>query len=281
MKRVGFDWTHRGSCSHPSIMTELGGSLCPTDYPSFVGIIRHPEQGVILFDTGYDPAFFAATESFPERLYRWATPVKLDQTQTVGEWLAGLGIDMQDVTALVLSHFHGDHVAGLKNFPNAQIYCAAAGLKQMQSGSRFGRVRQGLLSGLIPDDIATRAHFFEDAKVVTLPQAFGGIETGADLLGEGSLIAIELPGHCPGHWGLAFCSDTHGEILLIGDAAWSIGAVHKNNPPPNITTALLGNTRRYRATLAHLQNVCQANQHLIILPSHCPVAAKALAKDGS
>jgi glyoxylase-like metal-dependent hydrolase (beta-lactamase superfamily II) len=279
MKRVGFDWVHRGSCSHPSIMTELGGSLCPTDYPSFVGILRHPDYGVILFDTGYDPAFFAATNSFPERFYRWATPVKLDQTQTAATWLASLGIGLDEVTALVLSHFHGDHIAGLIHFPNAKIYCAAAGLKQMQTGSRFGRVRQGLLAGLVPDDIPTRASFFEDAPMIALSSAFGGLERGADLLGDGSLLAVELPGHCPGHWGLAFSSDQYGEVLLIGDAAWSIGAVRKNNPPPNITTALLGNTSRYRQTLANLQRVSQANPDLIILPSHCPQAACGLKRD--
>jgi glyoxylase-like metal-dependent hydrolase (beta-lactamase superfamily II) len=279
MKRVGFDWAQRGSCSHPKVMTELGGSLCPTDYPSFVGIIRHPEQGVILFDTGYDPAFFAATQSFPERFYRWATPVKLDKTQTAQAWLAGLGIALADVTALVLSHFHGDHIAGLINFPNAKIYCARAGLKQIQSGSRFGRVRQGLLSGLVPTDIASRASFFEEAPIVNLSSAYGGLERGADILGDGSLIAVELPGHCAGHWGLALSSDRHGDVLLIGDAAWSIGGVRNNNPPPKITTALLGNTGRYRQTLATLQGVALANRDLVILPSHCPQAAFDLRLD--
>jgi glyoxylase-like metal-dependent hydrolase (beta-lactamase superfamily II) len=279
MKRVEFDWAHRGACSHPKVMTELGGSLCPTDYPSFVGIIRHPDHGVILFDTGYDPAFFAATQSFPERFYRWATPVKLDQSQTVQDWLAGLGVAMGDVTALVLSHFHGDHIAGLIHFPNAKIYCSSAGLKQIQTGSRFSRVRQGLLSGLVPADIAVRALFFEDLPIVTLPSAYGGLERGADILGDGSLIAIELPGHCPGHWGLALSSQSHGEVLLIGDAAWSIGGVRNNNPPPRITTALLGNTSRYRQTLARLQSVSLANRDLVILPSHCPVAASELKAD--
>lgn len=279
MKRVGFHWAHRGSCSHPKIMTEIGGSLCPTDYPSFVGILRHPDHGVILFDTGYDPAFFAATQSFPERFYRWATPVKLDQTQTAADWLASLGIALDDVTALVLSHFHGDHIAGLVNFPNAKIYCSSAGLRQIQSGSRFGRVRQGLLSGLVPTDIAARATFFEEAPIVTLSSAFGGLARGADLLGDGSLIAVELPGHCAGHWGLALNSEQHGEVLLIGDAAWSIGAVRANNPPPNVTTALLGNTSRYRGTLKALQGVASANRDLHILPSHCPDAAFELRLD--
>jgi glyoxylase-like metal-dependent hydrolase (beta-lactamase superfamily II) len=279
MKRVGFSWAKRGSCSHPEIMTLRDGSLCSADYPAFVGIIRHPEHGVILFDTGYDPAFFAATQTFPERFYRWATPVNLDKTETASTWLAKLGIGMDEVTMLILSHFHGDHVAGLTNFPNAKIYCSAAGLKQIQSGSRFGRVRQGLLAGLIPADIASRAVFFEDLTPTKLPSAYGDLAMGVDLLGDGSLLAVELPGHCLGHWGLALRTEEDGEVLLIADAAWSIGAVRRGMPPPRITTALLGNTKRYRETLSTLQKVANTNLELIILPSHCPIAAQEFSCD--
>jgi glyoxylase-like metal-dependent hydrolase (beta-lactamase superfamily II) len=278
MKRVDFRWVKRGGCRHPEIMTLRDGSICATDYPAFVGIIRHPEHGIILFDTGYDPAFFAATQPFPERFYRWATPVQLDQSETAQQWLAGLGIDLGDVKALVLSHFHGDHVAGLTQFPNATIYCSRAGLTQIQSGSRFSRVRQGLLSSLVPQDIDERAIFFEDLPPCCLPAAFGPFDAAVDILGDGSLLGVELPGHCQGHWGLALRTHGDGDVLLIADAAWSIGALTRNVPPPRLTTSLLGDTRRYRATLSNLHAMARRNNDLIILPSHCPTAAKAFEK---
>ena len=280
MKRVSLQWAHRGACKHPQIMTIRDGSLCATDYPAYVGIIRHPDHGIILFDTGYDPAFFKATQPFPERFYRWATPVQLDQGETAKQWLASLGIDLKDVKALVLSHFHGDHIAGLTSFPNASIYCSAAGLKQIQSGSRLSRVTQGLLSTLVPADIEKRAVFFENLPPSNLPSAFAPFETAADLLGDGSLLAVELPGHCKGHWGLALRNHNDGDILLIADAAWSIGAVRRNVPPPRLTTALLGHTQTYRETLEKLNAITYRNQSLTLLPSHCPAAAKAFEDNG-
>jgi glyoxylase-like metal-dependent hydrolase (beta-lactamase superfamily II) len=280
MKRVSLQWAHRGACKHPQIMTLRDGSLCATDYPAYVGIIRHPDHGIILFDTGYDPAFFKATQPFPERFYRWATPVQLDQGETAKQWLASLGIDLKDVKALVLSHFHGDHIAGLTSFPNARIYCSAAGLKQIQSGSRLSRVTQGLLSTLVPADIEKRAVFFENLPPSNLPSAFAPFETAADLLGDGSLLAVELPGHCKGHWGLALRNHNDGDILLIADAAWSIGAVRRNVPPPRLTTALLGHTQTYRETLQKLNAITYRNQSLTLLPSHCPAAAKAFEDNG-
>jgi len=280
MKRVGFQWAKRGACQHPEIMTLRDGSICAADYPAYVGIIRHPDQGIILFDTGYDPAFFAATNPFPERFYRWATPVQIDQGETAQQWLATLGIDLGDVKALVLSHFHGDHVAGLTSFPNATIYCSRAGLKQIQSGNRFSRVRQGLLSMLVPPDIEKRAVFFEDLPPSRLPAAYGPFEAAVDVLGDGSLLAVELPGHCLGHWGLALRNHNDSDVLLIADAAWSIGAVTRNVPPPRLTTALLGNTQTYRTTLAKLNATAEQNKALTILPSHCPIAAKAFDENG-
>ena len=34
-------------------MTLQGGSLCASTFPAMVGVIRHPEAGTLLFDTGY------------------------------------------------------------------------------------------------------------------------------------------------------------------------------------------------------------------------------------
>ncbi len=276
MKRVGFAWAERGSCRHPEMMTIKGGSLCGVDFPAMVGIIRHPDAGVLLFDTGYDRLFLEATRPFPERFYRWATPVALDPAERVEEWLARQRVEPEEVRHLILSHFHGDHVAGLGNFPNAHIFCSSAGLKRVRSGNRLGRVAKGLLADLVPDDLAGRASFFEALPERALPAAFAPFETGRDLLGDSSLLAVELPGHCPGHWGLALRTDEDRYVLLAADASWSIGAIEREVPPPIFTTALLGDTALYRRTLGAL-HAAAANGDLVILPSHCAVAAARLS----
>ncbi|MCH2547109.1 MAG: MBL fold metallo-hydrolase [Alphaproteobacteria bacterium] len=272
MKRCSFEWIVCGTCHHPAYMTNRKASLCPVDFPSFVGIIRHPSAGIILFDTGYDAAFFKATNRFPEKLYRLATPVSLGEN--IVDALAARAIKPDDVTAVILSHFHGDHVAGLHCFPNAAIYCSHAGLHHLQGKSRFTLSRQGMLTALVPTDIHARAKFFESAPAIALPTAYAPFDRATDLLGDGSLLAVELPGHCPGHWGLALRQENDRHLFLIGDAVWSMGAIEQLIPPPRITTAWLGNTKRYRQTLSALNDCHRTNPDLLMLPSHCPQAAQ-------
>lgn len=277
MKRVGFSWIERGGCRHPEMMTIKGGSLCATDFPAMVGVIRHPDLGVILFDTGYDEAFLQATEPFPERLYRWATPIRFEGDDGWDHWLTRNGISAGDLYGLIISHFHGDHVAGLRHFQGLPLYCSAAGLRRVRQGSRIQRVFQGLLAALVPDDAERRARFFEDAREVDLPSAFAPFALGRDIFGDGSLLAIELPGHCPGHWGLALRTEQDRHVLLAADAAWSSKAITHCVAPPRLTTALLGGTRAYRATLGALHKARIGNPGLAILPSHCAEAACAYA----
>ena len=136
-----------------------------------------------------------------------------------------------------------------------------------------------MLDRLVPDDIETRARFFEDAPRCPLPCAYAPFESGRDLLGDGSLIAVELPGHCRGHWGLALRTEQDRFVLLAADAAWSIRAVAACLPPPAVTTALLGETGSYRETLSRLHRAATNNRDLVILPSHCAEAARAFCGD--
>ncbi|MBX7249881.1 MAG: MBL fold metallo-hydrolase [Caulobacteraceae bacterium] len=262
-----------GACRHPAFMARRGAGLNPVVFPSLVGLIEHPLEGPILFDTGYDPAFLRATEPFPERFYRWATPVELDPREPASAQVRRLGHAPEDITAVVISHFHGDHVAGLHAFPRARLFCARAGLAQVRGGDRLGRVRRGVLAGLAPADVEARARYFEDLSRTTLPPALAPFDSGADLFGDGSLVAVELPGHCPGHWGLAVRREDDALEFFVADAAWSTAAVREAAPPPAFTTAVLGETAPYRETFARLHQLWAANPDLTLTPSHCPEAA--------
>lgn len=256
-----------GACRHPEFMAKRGGHLCAISFPALVGLIFHRDRGPIMFDTGYHPRFFAVTEDFPERFYRWATPVQYGPEDSLEGQLGGFGLTASDIRAVAVSHFHGDHVAGLSAFTKAEVFCARAGLQRLRQGGRFTRVRQGLLNALVPDDI--NATFYEDLPQQSLPAQLAPFATGVDLFGDGSLIAVELPGHCPGHWGLWVRGEP--EAFFIGDAAWSLAAIADNAPPPAITTSLLGNTAVYRRTLDDLKALLGKVE---IIPSHCEATAQ-------
>jgi glyoxylase-like metal-dependent hydrolase (beta-lactamase superfamily II) len=258
-----------GACRHPQAMTMRGGTLRPVDYPATAMLLIHPGEGAILFDTGYDPAFLEATARLPEAFYRWATPVSLAPGQDAASQCRALGYQPAEVRHVILSHFHGDHVAGLHAFPRATIHCARAGLEDVARRGRLGAVRRGLLPGLLPADLQARARFFEDRPGRALPGDFAPFAQGADLIGDGSLLAVELPGHCPGHWGLALRDVRWGLHLLVADAAWSLEAIRQNRPPPAITSAWLGHGGRTRATLHALHQLHRRNPELRLTPCHC------------
>ncbi|WP_136068796.1 MBL fold metallo-hydrolase [Modicisalibacter radicis] len=273
MIRVGFRWLERGSCRHPERATISGGSLCPVDFPALVGVIEHPERGLFLFDTGYDSAFIEATTPFPERLYRWATPVDIGAGQQWKTWLDEHGIEEDSIAGTIVSHFHGDHVAGIGHLARRPVHCSRAGLDGLRRTGRFSGVRRGLLPALVPRGVDANARFFEEAPVRRLPGGFAPFTAGHDILGDGSLLAVELPGHCVGHWGLALRTTRDHQVLLAGDAVWLGKSIREGRPPPFVTTALLGNTRRYRATLQALIAADRGNRELTILPSHCADSA--------
>ncbi|MBJ7319779.1 MAG: MBL fold metallo-hydrolase [Brevundimonas sp.] len=269
-----------GSCRHPAAMARRGAEWKPAVFPALAGLILHPTVGPVLFDTGYDPAFFRATATFPERLYRWATPVNLPGGAAVSDQLGRFGLKPDDVRAVVISHFHGDHVAGLHAFPRAALFCARAGLEDARRPGRLARVRRGLLDGLTPPDIDARARFFEDMPRTALGPDMAPFEDGADLFGDGSMLAVPLPGHCLGHWGLLLRGENDDrQRFLIGDAAWSRGAVRDDAPPPRLTTDLLGATEVYRRTLNDLHRLWTRRSDLVLTPSHCPEAAAEIERD--
>lgn len=262
-----------GQCYHPQVMTIRDGSLRPVAFAAVAMLLVHPVEGAILFDTGYDPAFMAATRPFPERAYRWVTPVDLPPGQDAASQCRARGYVPQDIRHLILSHFHADHIAGTHAFPNAAIHCAQAGLVDARRGGRISRTRRGILTSLIPPDFATRARFFEDAPSAALPAHLAPFDRGADILGDGSLLAVELPGHCPGHWGLVLNDAQWGLHCLVADAAWSLDAIRRNVPPLALASGFLGNTRKTRETLTALHGIATRHPSIRLTPCHCPERA--------
>jgi glyoxylase-like metal-dependent hydrolase (beta-lactamase superfamily II) len=266
MKEVGLRIVTTGSCRHPELATIRGGSWRPATFPALVALIHHPSEGPILFDTGYDPAFLASTRRFPERLYRWLTPPEI--ASPVADRLTAEGVEPAEIRHIVLSHFHGDHASGLSRFPKAVVHCSKAGLRSVWGRGRIRALAAGTPRGLLPPDLPERCAFFEDKPVTPLGADLLPFESGADILGDGSLLAVPLPGHCPGHWGLVV-KEPRGLHFLVADSAWSSRAIRENRPAPAFTAALLGNAATGRETLSRLNALGTRNPDILLTPSHC------------
>jgi len=258
-----------GHCMHPECSVRRGGAWRMARFPALAFLIRHPVHGAVLFDTGYADHFFRATQHLPERLYRVVTPPRLGEGESLVRQLARDGIRPDDIATVVLSHLHGDHVGGLHDFPSSAIVCAREGWEDMQARGRLSALRRGLLHDLLPADFPRRVRWIEEMRPAGLPQAFSAFGAGHDIFGDGSLLAIALPGHAKGHYGLLFQGATQEPVFLLADAVWSSRTLHDGIPPPALVTSLLGDTPAYQQTLERLKQLRRAHPQLRMVPSHC------------
>jgi glyoxylase-like metal-dependent hydrolase (beta-lactamase superfamily II) len=274
--RIKFTLLKSGHCFHPEIVTRSGGSWRSVEFPALCALLEHPTRGAMLYDTGYARHFHEATHPFPYRLYRWVTPVHLNVSLTAQ--LAQRGLQPEDITTLLISHFHGDHVAGLRDFPRAHFIAMQADYEAVRHLSGWRALQQGFLPALLPHDFAARVSFAETTRRIALPQALQPFTEGYDLFGDASLIAVALPGHVHTQMGLLFRDQHDAWRLLVADAAWSRRAIEELRYPSFVTRLLFADTPRYRATLANLHQLCRANRDLTLVPSHCTATWQELGQ---
>lgn len=258
-----------GSCRHCERMALRGGRWRIVTFPSICALLVHPTRGAILYDTGYAAHFTAATQPFPERFYRWLTPPTLPPEQTLQAQLARLGFALGDVGTCLISHFHADHIAGLRDLPRARFVAMRADHAAILAPGRVRKLRQGMLPALLPDDFAARLRYADDAPTQTLGPAWRALGPARDLFGDGSALAVALPGHTPAQMGLVLRDAHDRELLLCADAAWSARAYRELHAPSLVARSIMHDWPQYLATLRHLHELTQAHRELWVLPSHC------------
>lgn len=272
-------WLRVGSCRHLACMAARGAGLHQVDFPSYCALLRHPTRGWMLYDTGYAQHFLDATAVFPERLYGSLLPVHLPAHECLSAQLAARGIRREDIGAVIVSHFHGDHVAGLRDFPQARIIALRTESEHVLAlrGRRWRATVQGRLPGMLPDDFATRLEHADDCPQRSLPAWMAPFTQGFDLLSDGSLLGVALPGHSHGQLGLCIPDASGGPLLLVADACYSLPACREGRLPPTPTLCFSSSgIRTYRQTFAAIGELARREPSLLILPSHCEIAAEAL-----
>lgn len=263
--RVPLTLLEAGSTSHAAGVARRGAGRARVRFPALVGLIRHP-GGVVLVDTGYAPRVLEAMSRGLDRVYGGLLPVRLAPGEEAVAQLAAQGITAGDVTHVVLTHLHADHVGGLRDFPRARVVVARRAVEEAARVRGFGRLRRGLVPALLPDDVADRVldpldlPMADDAELAPL--------TGArDLVGDGSVLVVPLPGHATGHLGVRVRTPRH-DVLIVGDAAWDARAVSHAELPHPVVRLVTADWRRYRETLRALQTLTARRPDLLVLPSH-------------
>jgi glyoxylase-like metal-dependent hydrolase (beta-lactamase superfamily II) len=263
-----------GYCTHPEHIVIRGGRRDACQFPATFALIRHPELGCMLFDTGYTDRFREETRHFPEKIYAWLTPVFLKEPETAIAQLAQRGITPSEIRYIFISHFHADHIAGLLDFPEARLLYLQDGYEAIRDKQGFSALRHGVLNGLLPADIADRSRPLDDFEKVDLSSLFSPFTEGYALTRDQRLIAVPLPGHMKGQTGLlvrldANLTKTDNTFFLVADACWLSESYQQLKLPHPITKLLFADARAYEDTLKKLHALHQRQPKLVIIPAHC------------
>ncbi len=263
-----------GYCRHLESVLIQGGRPRVVDCHALVGLIRHPKHGWMLWDTGYHPRMFDVTRVMPFRLYRWATPLRIDPRLAAVEQLPRFGLTPDEIGTVILSHFHADHLCGVRDFPKARFLVHPEAWNDVRPLTGMAALRRGFIPDLLPPDFADRLDLLPDFKDEAL-HPFGATH---DLFGDGSMRLVELPGHARGQIGLLAQTKT-GPVFLVADAAWMLEGIRTGRPPHRLTERIVDDPAQVQETLTKLHAFQRASPETALIPTHCPEAYRLWVRD--
>jgi len=167
----------------------LVGTFRPVRRISINTFLVHTKEGMVLIDTGTGGSL-APTNGWLLRN------------------LAAAGLKAQDVSAVLLTHMHPDHSAGLTDvttgrpfFPNAELVMHEAEPRYWLDDGEMARAPNDRARSMFEHSRAQIAPYKAQTRLFTGGEVFSGI------------VAMPIPGHTPGHTG--FMISSAGQQLLI------------------------------------------------------------------
>ena len=272
MKRVKLHLNYAGYCYAKENDAIRGGRKQKIVFNALWGLIKHPDKGWVLYDTGYTNRFFEETKTYPNKIYAKMTQVVIDAKDEVKAQLKENGISPEDIQHVIITHFHGDHVAGLRDFPNATFYASRAALKQALKIPRAIAFSKGILKGLHPEDLESRTQIIEEIAIKTEESILGST---FDLFGDDSIKMIWLPGHAAGQMGVLLETEKK-QYLLAADSVWLKKSFEEMILPNSIVRLFFHSWRDFKESLAKIHEYHKAYPETAIIPTHCAVSTDPL-----
>lgn len=187
----------------------------------------------------------------------------LDETETLAQQLKTLGYSAADVTDVVLTHAHRDHVGGVNDFPNANVHVFRPETADGHSG------------GHSTFDGHEDSEWVRGARWASRPvpdEPWRGLPTFVlDGLPR-SVRYVPLPGHTADHAGVLVENDDGDFIFHVGDAVFHCNQYLGGDVPSGIaafTEATQDDPEQRRNSEMLLREVSTWGD-VRIVTAHCP-----------
>ncbi len=206
-------------------------------------LIEHP-KGTFLVDTGWSRDMSpngifdkkSQIKSLNSRLLYKINQGKVGLGQCIDEQLLKLGIKDSDLDAVLLTHLDCDHANGLKQVSNAKkILVSADEVAFAQKLTNRVRYRKTWWEG-----VNLTAFDWNDTQ--------GVFSKSYDLLGDGSIELISIPGHADGLFAVKVKNDEGKFILLFSDGGYATKSWEQM-----ITSGIAADRAKQRQSLAWIR----------------------------
>jgi len=250
---------HCGYVRVPEAAILASGSLRKIcELPFLAAVAFHAELGPILVDApfGHDGphnngALFGALMRSGLQEFRdeWSVIPRIEQ----------LGLRPSEIDHILMTHLHFDHTGGMKELIHARFHIAQ---KEWAHAKGLSAVEAKIAGYAVGDFRAL------EARVDTFDTLtyFDPQEPGVDLFGDGSVLAISLPGHSAGHTGYLFTMADGQRVFFLGDAIFNLAHLEGTDElgfmprqfawDLNSARVTLDELRRYRGSNPELTYVC-------------------------
>ncbi|MHA7899829.1 MAG: N-acyl homoserine lactonase family protein [Henriciella sp.] len=235
--------------------------------PISVFLIEH-KDGLVLFDTGLDPAIVSNPEYISQAIGRFLLKrifrFEINPEDKLGQKLSTAGFDPRRVRKAIISHLHFDHIGGISDIPQAELVVSQQEWDQL---SKPHPERDWILREHIQRPEANWCPISFEFSGDALLSSFSGIH---DVMGDGSLILLPTPGHTTGSISMLVRSSLGPPLLLVGDLAYSADAIVQDRVPGT------GDAKQLRSTYAKVRQLKADLPDLLIIPSHDDAAISQL-----
>ncbi|CDX56187.1 Metallo-beta-lactamase superfamily protein [Mesorhizobium plurifarium] len=233
------------------------------------GLFFHPAAGPVLVDTGYTPeALSGDRRGRMLRLYGALLKPELNAAEQVLPVLERFGLSPDDIRTIIVTHFHADHISGLSLFHNARFIASDAAWARLKARSPRQNLHHGIFTELFPPDFEARLEGIS-AKPRITPQ--GDIPGGADLFGDGNVIAVDLPGHADGQFGLLF-NGLARPLLYAVDVQWLLTALTESRTPGFPATLIAEDAAAIEPTSAMLRRFLGSGGEVMLCHDPAPTS---------
>lgn len=197
-------------------MCPVGGALMDGFSRGVTGLLAchcllvEADDGLVLVDTGFGTRDMDHPYERLSPLFVQVDNIQRDHRLTALSQIRSLGFSPRDVRHIVLTHLDFDHAGGIEDFPQATVHVMRDEMEAAQDRDGFIARRRW------------RPQQWDEVRDWRLYRPRGerwfGFEAVRALEGlPPEILMIALPGHTPGHAGIAIDTDD-GWLLHAGDA---------------------------------------------------------------